>query len=51
MAELVVRGQTQRSGPQTAAVRETAPAAAGPRAWITIFAVAGLLTSLHRDVT
>ena len=49
MTEVAVRGRTQRSGPQTA-VREMAPAAAGPLAWIAIFAVAGLLTSLNRDV-
>jgi hypothetical protein len=50
MAEVAVRGPVQRSGPQTAA-RETAAAVAGPLAWIAIFAVAGLLTSVNRDVT
>jgi hypothetical protein len=50
MAEVAVRGPAQRSGPQTAA-RETAAAVAGPLAWIGLFAVAGLLTSVNRDVT
>jgi hypothetical protein len=50
MAEVTVLGPAQRSGPQTAA-RETAAAVAGSLAWIAIFAVAGLLTSVNRDVT
>jgi hypothetical protein len=50
MAEVAVRRPTLRSWPQTA-VRETGAAVAGPLAWIAIFAVAGLLTSVNRDVT
>jgi len=50
MAEVAVRRPTLRSWPQTA-VRETGAAVAGPLAWIAIFAAAGLLTSVNRDVT
>ena len=50
MAEVAVRGPARRSGPKTA-VRERAAAVADPLARIAIFAVAGLLTSLNRDVT
>jgi hypothetical protein len=50
MTEVGIRGLAQRSGPQTA-VRQTAAAVAAPLAWIAVFAVAGLLPRLNRDVT
>ena len=50
MAAGAVQGPAQRSGPQTVA-RKTAAAVAAPLAWIAAAAVAGLLTSVNRDVT